>query len=182
MPRAAVFVATAVVALWGAAPVGAQWTVYEESTIEGPLRGVIAAGTLLRTASGTAYEVVRRVDQTVELQDPYVVVHRSGDAYRMQVEGIRRPFRVRRIGGGPVPEAGEVREQVVVDSRLDGEFHGFDYGNQYRLENGQIWEQTEYTSRYRFRFNPRVVVIERPTGYLMQVEGIADWIAVRRLR
>ena len=34
--------------------------------------------------------------------------------------------------------------QIIVDSVIEGSFHGFDGGRVYKFINGDIWEQAEY--------------------------------------
>ena len=66
----------------------------------------------------------------------------------------------------------------VIESRIDGEFEGYEYGNLYRLINGQIWEQISAKYRYRYKYSPRVIII----GNKMQVDGMSDSITVQQLR
>lgn len=82
-----------------------------------------------------------------------------------------------------VPLAGvSLTTPDVIESRLDGDFEGYDYGNIYRLTNGQIWEQVSARYRYRYRFMPDVLIVKRDGVYQMRIEPLEDWVTVRRLR
>jgi hypothetical protein len=70
----------------------------------------------------------------------------------------------------------------VIESRIDGDFNGFEHGNIYKLTNGQIWEQTEFRISVRVRVNPAVTIIASGGGYKMLVEGINESVEVKRLK
>lgn len=69
-----------------------------------------------------------------------------------------------------------------IESRIDGDFEGYDFGNIYKLVNGQIWEQTGARYRYRYRYAPEVIIFKRNGSYQMQVDGIDDSVSVERLK
>jgi Thrombospondin type 3 repeat len=67
------------------------------------------------------------------------------------------------------------------ESRIVSDFSGFDYENIYELQNGQLWQQTEGTYRYHYAFQPEVSFIRENGGWLMFVERMNDFAAVRCL-
>jgi hypothetical protein len=71
---------------------------------------------------------------------------------------------------------------AVVESRIDGEFQGWDGETIFRLQNGQIWQQSTYAYKYSYKYSPKVVIYRSGAGYRMQVEGVDGTIGVRRLR
>jgi hypothetical protein len=75
---------------------------------------------------------------------------------------------------------GDVVAAASVESRIDGEFDGWEGETVFRLQNGQIWQQTSPSARYLFAQSPRVTI--SPAPHRMRVEGIPYEIAVRRLR
>jgi hypothetical protein len=71
----------------------------------------------------------------------------------------------------------------VVESRIDGEYKGWEGETIYKLINGQIWQQASYTYRYKYKFSPKVLIFKSGSYYKMQVEGDdGDPVAVRRLK
>lgn len=68
-----------------------------------------------------------------------------------------------------------------IESKIDDEFEGYEYGNIYKLRNGQIWEQTSPRYRYRYKYAPDVIIFKRNGAYQMQVEGMDDSITVERI-
>ncbi|MBV9546069.1 MAG: hypothetical protein JOY61_16985 [Chloroflexi bacterium] len=69
-----------------------------------------------------------------------------------------------------------------MDDRIDGEFTGWSGDTVFRLENGQIWQQAESAYLYSYAFNPRVLIYPSSGTWRMQVDGVTETIAVRRLR
>ena len=72
------------------------------------------------------------------------------------------------------------RLSSVIESQIDGEFTGWDGSKQYKLVNGQIWQQAEYKYEYKYAYRPETVVCDVGGGYLMLVEGTK--VFVRRIR
>lgn len=82
-------------------------------------------------------------------------------------------------GGSTSPSSST---STVVESRIDGEFEGWEGDTIFELENGQVWQQAEYAYMYHYAYSPRVLIIEERGGYVMQVEGVDDSIRVRRIQ
>ncbi|NRF93863.1 hypothetical protein HQN89_23270 [Paenibacillus frigoriresistens] len=49
-----------------------------------------------------------------------------------------------------LPPTASATESSVIESRIDGDFEGYDQGKIYKLMNGQIWKQTSYNYHYHF--------------------------------
>lgn len=77
-----------------------------------------------------------------------------------------------------VPPAG----LQAIESYIDGVFQGWDGETIFRLMNGQIWQQAEYSYLYHYAYMPRVTIFSVSGGYKMQVEGVNKAIRVQRLR
>jgi hypothetical protein len=80
-------------------------------------------------------------------------------------------------GSGGTPSSRE----AVIESRIDGEFKGWEGESIYKLRNGQIWQQAEYKYRYRYRYAPSVLIFRKGGSYYMQVDGDEEVVRVRRL-
>jgi hypothetical protein len=70
----------------------------------------------------------------------------------------------------------------AIETKIDGEFEGWDGETLFKLENGQIWQQTSYAYTYHYAYRPDVVIYPTRRGCEMQVEGTRGAIAVIRLR
>ena len=70
----------------------------------------------------------------------------------------------------------------VIESKVDGDFDGWDGETIIKLFNGQIWQQTEYYYHYNYSFMPSVVIYKSGTGYKMKVDGIDKAIGVKRIK
>jgi hypothetical protein len=74
------------------------------------------------------------------------------------------------------------RTQAVVESRIDGEFTGWEGETIFKLVNGQIWQQSSYAYKYVYKYSPKVLIYKSGVGYKMQVEGVDGTISVTRLK
>jgi len=71
----------------------------------------------------------------------------------------------------------------VIESRVDGDFSGWEGETIVKLTNGQIWQQTEFHYVYRFASMPHARVYPSDEGYKMLIEGIDDVaVGVKRLK
>jgi hypothetical protein len=72
--------------------------------------------------------------------------------------------------------------QVVCESRIVGEFHGYRAGNVYRLENGQVWHQESKKFEYAYREDPRCRILTDRISHHIDVEGTSTMARVVRRR
>jgi hypothetical protein len=70
----------------------------------------------------------------------------------------------------------------AIESTLGGEFNGWDGDTIFKLDNGQIWEQAEYSYMYSYSFRPEVTIYQVTAGCRMKVEGEDEDILVRRIK
>jgi hypothetical protein len=88
-------------------------------------------------------------------------------------------------GSNPTPSVATAptpSSPAVIESRIDGEFTGWDGETIFKLQNGQIWQQTSYAYRYRYAYSPRVLIYRSGAVYKLKVEGVDGEISVRRLK
>jgi len=50
------------------------------------------------------------------------------------------------------------------------------------LDNGQIWEQAEYSYTYSYAFRPEVTIFPTAAGCKMKVEDEDEMVLVRRIK
>jgi len=70
---------------------------------------------------------------------------------------------------------------VKIESKIDGDFEGFDGDTIIKLMNGQIWQQNEYYYEYMYAFMPNVIIFKDGSKYKMIVEGIDSAVGVTEL-
>jgi hypothetical protein len=70
---------------------------------------------------------------------------------------------------------------VPIESRIDGEFEGWEGETTVKLMNGQIWLQTEYHYHYHYAYMPEVLIYSSGSGYKMKVDGVKRAVGVRRI-
>lgn len=70
-----------------------------------------------------------------------------------------------------------------VESRIVGEFNGWNGNTVFKLENGQVWQQaaTGYFTNVRLE-NPPVVIKKLLFGYLLTLPGQGETVFVRRIK
>lgn len=82
---------------------------------------------------------------------------------------------------GAGPSSGNSAEAVsIIESRIDGEFKGWDGETIFRLQNGEIWQQASYGYKFNFADSPKVSIYQSGGVFRMKVEGVEEDIAVRR--
>ena len=70
----------------------------------------------------------------------------------------------------------------VIESRIEGEFEGWDGDTIFKLENGQIWQQSSYAYTYHYAYRPEVLIYKTNGRYKMKVEGVDKTIYVERIK
>jgi hypothetical protein len=70
----------------------------------------------------------------------------------------------------------------LIESRIDGDFEGWDGDTVFKLTNGQIWQQVSYNYTYHYAFMPEVLIFKTTEGYKMKVGGVHETIYVKRLK
>lgn len=74
----------------------------------------------------------------------------------------------------PSTSAREVDDSApqLIESKIDGEFTGWDGETIFKLMNGQIWQQVNYSYVYRYIYAPNVIILPIGGGYELHVEGL----------
>jgi hypothetical protein len=69
----------------------------------------------------------------------------------------------------------------MIRSRVDGDFNGWEGDTVVKLENGQVWQQSEYWYHYHYAYMPDVT-ITNDGGYKMSVAGVPKAVRVEQLK
>lgn len=78
-------------------PQAGNWELFEETNLGGSISGTVQQGRIFKTISGNVYEVVGLTLQLVLELQPKVMVLRSGDTYKLVVEGFDEPLICRKL-------------------------------------------------------------------------------------
>ncbi len=69
-----------------------------------------------------------------------------------------------------------------IESRIDGEFEGWDGETIFKLMNGQVWQQDSYSYYYHYSYMPKVIIYKSGARYKMKVDGTNREIYVKRIK
>jgi hypothetical protein len=147
-----------------------------DSTVVGMFTGWTGS-TIVKLANGQIWQQAEPHIEITALAMPRAVVYRSGTATIMFIEGADEPVRVKLLAGVPI-----VGTASAVESRIEGDFEGWDGETLFMLDNGQIWEQAAYSYAYHYAYRPKVLIYPIDGRWEMQVAGMTRSVQVRRLR
>jgi hypothetical protein len=116
-------------------------------------------------------ELAALLPNVVSLSDKGEITITTGRTPQEKLEDIMRSYGVSPGGSG-----------TVIESRIDGEFTGWDGDTIFRLQNGQIWQQSEYAYTYSYKYMPRVTLYQTSRGWTMKVDGMEKEIRVTRIK
>jgi len=71
--------------------------------------------------------------------------------------------------------------RVISQSRIDGEFEGFNDSNLFPLVNGQYWKQSRYQYWYHYAYRPRVTIYEYQNRHYFTVDSRDRLVEVIRV-
>jgi len=90
------------------------------------------------------------------------------------------PGGVAAFGAPPAPQPVDTPDHI--ESRIAGTFNGFHSGAIFKLENGQVWKETDSVDFDTRRDQPKVYIKKSWSGYLMRVEGYGKQAFVQRIK
>ncbi|GEM_PF-5371669 len=71
---------------------------------------------------------------------------------------------------------------TIVEARITNDFDGLKYSNIYKLDNGQVWEQTDFYIYIYISVTPKVTIWWDGFVHKMKVEGIDKVVTVQQLK
>jgi hypothetical protein len=80
------------------------------------------------------------------------------------------------------PEPAPSGNPGMIETRMAGDFTGWDGGTVFQFTNGQLWRQSSFGTVHQFARSPKVTLVATGSGWRMQVDGVPQSIYVRRLR
>lgn len=70
----------------------------------------------------------------------------------------------------------------VIETKIDGEFKGWEGETIFKMMNGTIWQQDSYAYTYHYAYMPEVLLYRKSGRIYMKVEGVDSEIAVKRIK
>lgn len=107
---------------------------------------------------------------------PDVLIYEFGGSYLMKVAEVSETIEVKLL-----TKTTSISSDVI-ETRIDGDFEGWEGETIFKFQNGQIWQQSSYAYHYHYSYNPKVIVFKTSNGYEMQVDGVASKIKIKRLK
>ena len=89
---------------------------------------------------------------------PEALILRGNGKLYIQVDGQSEIVPVSEITG-------------VIESKINGEFNGWEGETVYDLTNGQTWQQSRYKYVYKYAYMPEVLIYNPGGGHIMKVAG-----------
>ena len=80
------------------------------------------------------------------------------------------------------PEPAPSANPSMMETRMAGDFTGWDGGSVFEFANGQVWRQTSFGTVHQFLRSPKVTLVATGSGWRMQVDGVPQSIQVKRIR
>ena len=171
-----------IILLFTTSQVYASWEFYEQTNVKGTISGSIKKDTVIQMKSGSIYQVHDRIRMRVRERKPEVIVLRDGKYFKLIIDGFDDPLICVQLVGPGRRSSSSSRASIVVHSHIDGDFEGWEGETIFKLDNGQIWQQSSYAYMYHYAYHPEVMIINIDGTWKMKVEDVDEMIEVMRLK
>jgi hypothetical protein len=71
--------------------------------------------------------------------------------------------------------------ELKYDSRIEGEFKGWDGDAVFELTNGTKWQQAKYKYKYKYKYRPKAKIWKDGSRYYLEVDCMSEKLQVRRV-
>lgn len=71
--------------------------------------------------------------------------------------------------------------KLLYESRIKGDFEGWDGDKVFELYNGTKWQQRNYKYQYQYYYRPKAKIYQNGSRYFLHVECMNDIIEVFRI-
>lgn len=114
---------------------------------------------------------------------PSVTIVKSGIYYKMLVDGMSDAIKVKLIAGslGKSRKSSTGYTSDVIEAYITSDFRGFSHGNIFKLDNGQVWEQSEYYTYTYTYTRPKVMIYRTGGEYKLKFDNIDRAVTVRKI-
>ncbi len=140
-----------------------------DGTGNSTISGTISEGYVFKTISGQYYVANPLTFQLVFTFLPKAKIYQKGSYFMLIIEDFEDPVFCRE------PES-------VIQSRISGDFNGWEGDTIFKLSNGQVWQQSSYSYWYAYLYSPEVLIYKLNGRWILKVESLDQTIAVHRIR
>lgn len=74
----------------------------------------------------------------------------------------------------------EVTQTTGIKAVVVNDFNGWSGSTIFQLDNGQVWEQAEYSYMYKYEYLPEILIVEIDGINMLHIDG--ESIRVRRIK
>lgn len=71
--------------------------------------------------------------------------------------------------------------ELIYDSKINGEFNGWDGEQIFELSNGTKWKQRRYKYKYKYKYRPKTKIWKDGSKYYIEVDCMDEMIEVIRV-
>jgi hypothetical protein len=150
-----------------------------ESSILSPSPFMGNDGEIFKLSDGSIWEVKFEYEYLYEYY-PRIIICPSKNF--ISIKGKKLSVQLIKKGSGSGNAIFKKSGNDVIESRIDGEFEGWEGETIFKLTNGQVWQQTDFQIKIAIKLMPKVLIYKTGSNYKMQVEGIEKSITVKRLK
>ncbi|MFZ1291903.1 MAG: hypothetical protein WAR79_17530 [Melioribacteraceae bacterium] len=133
-------------------------------------------GEIFKLSDGTVWEVKNEYEYLYEYYPTIVICPKEG----LLIIGDK-DLNVELISSASESIKKNI-QKTVIKSTIISEFNGLEKGNMYKLDNGQIWEQTESWIWAWIWVNPSVLIWNDHGVFKMKVDQIDHAVIVQRIK
>ncbi len=151
-----------------------------ESSIVSPNPFMGNHGEIFKLLDGTFWKVVYEYEYLYEYNPDVVLCPAKGKLLVAGKSLAIEPIATQR--GATSGGSAAATSADVIESKIDGEFSGWEGETIFKLMNGQIWQQSTYAYTYRYAYSPKVLIYRSGSGYKMKVDGVTGDVTVRRIK
>ena len=149
-----------------------------ESSIASPTPFMGNNGEGFKLSDGSIWEVRYEYEYLYEYYPSVVVCPGRGKIYLKN-----KSLNVAKLSAAPRKASGASTATAdVIESRIDGEFEGWEGETIFKLQNGEIWQQVSYAYTYHYAYGPEVLIYKSGSVYKMKVDGVDKTIVVERIK
>ncbi|HUF65190.1 MAG TPA: hypothetical protein VMM17_04365 [Gemmatimonadaceae bacterium] len=149
-------------------------------------RLIAPVAAIVTGATDAAAQAAPAVLQTMSPVEAYATgIEKLTPAERQRLEAwiVRLSSNVAQLVASSACEAAPPRSAGTdLESRIAGDFTGWNGSTVVVLENGQLWQQASFDRVATYAQRPRVTLVSDGRDWRMSVEGVGRAVPVRRVR
>jgi hypothetical protein len=149
-----------------------------ETTVSKPSPLMGNNGEVVVLSNGSIWEILYEYEYLYEYFPTVVACPASG---KLIVKGKSLNARMIRAASD-TSKVAALNDAEIIESRIDGDFDGWEGETIVKLINGQVWIQTDGKYKYKYKSSPRVTIIKLGRSFEMLVDGLDVRVKVERLK